>query len=367
MTENTEGNPAESATKAQKPKHTVVEVVANSVEEGVEAGALAMGVDTSLVKPEIIEEKSGFMGLGKRKIRLRVRYQPPKTEELAVPEEEEEEEPNVDGRFLIGFKDGAFQLLVTAPQGEGTLVAESDVHAALEGLPIPEGAEDFWVQEVESPSGIPIALSGLDEADLEENGEESEAAGPADAEALLATLPDAESDDDDENTSDGAPAGEDDGDGDDETSVGSAAIALSTDRMRAWIGSSTLSFTEALAAEDAAKALQESGITHGANDALIARVVGRTLLRPVQIAQGVEPVLSIDGGPSISRWTFPRRHWRRSSRIPRKRGHPKIPRRKMAKARQARTTRPPSQSTGSSSSHCKPLSRAKCWPWKSRP
>ena len=166
MTENAKVNPAESATKGQKLKHTVVEVVANSVEEGVEAGVRAMGVDTSLVKPEILEDKSGFMGIGKPKIRIRVRYQPPKIEEVAVPEEEEEE-PNVDGGFLIGFKDGAFQLLVTAPQGEGTLVAESDVRAALEGLPIPEGVEDVWVQEVESPSEMLIAAVGFDEADLE--------------------------------------------------------------------------------------------------------------------------------------------------------------------------------------------------------
>ena len=141
-----------TASGTAKHRHKVVEVVAPTLEEGLKAGASALGVSPAEAEAEVLEQKSGFMGLGGSRLRIRV------TKRHDAGAVEPTPPTAVDGKFLIGCRDGVFQLLVTPPQASGAAVTQEQVKSALEELPLPEGVEDVWRMEVASPTGIPVVL-----------------------------------------------------------------------------------------------------------------------------------------------------------------------------------------------------------------
>ena len=61
-----------TASGTAKHRHKVVEVVAPTLEEGLKAGASALGVSPAEAEAEVLEQKSGFMGLGGSRLRIRV-------------------------------------------------------------------------------------------------------------------------------------------------------------------------------------------------------------------------------------------------------------------------------------------------------
>jgi hypothetical protein len=260
---------AQDTSKAQeKPK--IIEVVAPSVEAGIEAGARAMGVSSDRVGHEVLEETKAKLGIGSGKVKVRVHLKPP--------------EPRVDGKFLVGYRNERFYLIVTPPSGRGRSIDAEQLGIALSGMPLPDGAEAVWHAELAKPTGEAILLSGgeavgatrtVDAAELlKEESADSEAAEGDEA-----------AEEGDGSESDGVP----------EYEGPSFTILVSEDQMRAWLLNSSLEFDTVLTREEVDADLVALGVTFGISEILLERALTRPLVVPWQIAQGVAPVNGVNG------------------------------------------------------------------------
>ena len=255
---------AQDTSKAQgKPK--IIEVVAPSVEAGIEAGARAMGVSSDRVGHEVLEETKPKLGIGSAKVKVRVHLKPP--------------EPRVHGKFLVGYRNERFYLIVTPPSGRGRSIDAEQLENALSGLPLPEGAEAVWHAELAKPTGEAIVLTG---------------GGSVGATRTVAAAELLREDSADSGAAERGEAGEaaEEGDGSESDAAPeyegpSFTILVSEDQMRAWLLNSSLEFDTVLPREEVDADLVALGVTFGISEILLERALTRPLVVPWQIAQGV--------------------------------------------------------------------------------
>ena len=210
-----------------------------------------MGVSSDRVGHEVLEETKAKLGIGSDKVRVRVHLKPP--------------EPRIDGTFMVGYRDERFYLIVTPPSGRGSSIDAEQLGIALEGLPLPEGAEAVWHAELAKPSGEPIELAG------------SGSAGATRAVDVAELMKDdagatetADADQDADSESDAAP----------EYDGPSFTILVSEDQMRAWLLNSSLEFDTVLTREEVDEALANLGVTFGISETLLERALTRPIVVP---------------------------------------------------------------------------------------
>ncbi len=209
-----------------------LEIDAPSLEAAVIEGAEALGVDAARLRAAVVAERRpgllGLLGFGAPRLRVRVEVEP--------------ERPR-NGGWAAAYFNGGLQLLVRGPTGGGDPIAKAPVVEMLQAMDLTPDLES-WVDKqivaaTAQPFGIPPESFG------EVNGAKIQ-------------------------------------------SHESVAVIVQPNGFAAWLVATSFDPGRPVLTEHITAALDQAGITHGRDQALINRLNGKLLLHPLVIARGRE-------------------------------------------------------------------------------
>ncbi|MDD5067585.1 MAG: FapA family protein [bacterium] len=167
---NTEEEQAEGLLPEEKQtddSSNYIEIIAYSIEEGLETASRKLNSGIADLEYEILEKGSnGFLGIGKRPFRLLIKRTMP-----AIPEElqkltrlsdrterDEKKIENRDGYFKIRATRKGIMLIVYPPQGRGKKVPYQEVQNAVYQRQLMDVNAQTIQKVVERPDGRPLKL-----------------------------------------------------------------------------------------------------------------------------------------------------------------------------------------------------------------
>lgn len=239
---------------AEGPRY--IDIDASSPEEGRNIGASKLGVNPGAVSVEVLGEKQGLFGLGRR-LRLRVSLR--EAEAAAggsrdglgtVVDDALAAGANLDGYSKIDYRPDGVTLAVIAPEGKGRPVTEKDV-----------------LEEV--------SLRQIGDVDAEAV---RRAVGAADGQPVIIAPPQEE-----------------------RLQDGQVSASVSADRMSAYLTIIPPRGGRPVRREDAMAALAQAGVRFGIDEAAVTRAVDGGQCRDAQVARGLE---AVDGRDAIIEYKF---------------------------------------------------------------
>ncbi|SDL74563.1 DUF342 domain-containing protein [Halarsenatibacter silvermanii] len=202
-------------------------------------------VDPDLVQVELLEERSGFLGMGSKDnlYRISLDNNEANTEEIEKKLEYMEEDLAVDGDFEINFTKDGIMLQLIPPRGEGDWPGYYDIRERVEELGLKE-VDWQVVQEL------------LDELDEEEEQEPVK---------IAPRLPELDQD-------------------------ASVEIDISNDKMKVTLDYEPARGGEEITVEEIEKKLKEEGIVHGIKSDKLEEIAGsKKEIRGTVVAEGDKP------------------------------------------------------------------------------